>query len=163
MTCMYILDGLSTNYDETLDDSEIEWQSCAEDFYMVDGLVDGRWDKAKFLLRVTEENNLTHFGVDSLCDSVQWLVDSITCDIKEKIKTEIPESVTEEQKSDILNACNPGDIFFGLKSRYLREKYYDNFFKYVVSVYMHECSYHANHRECKCMTVCISACGSAII
>ena len=24
-------------------------------------LVDGQWDKAKFLLHVTEENNLTHF------------------------------------------------------------------------------------------------------
>ena len=80
---------------------------CEEDFYMVDG----QWDKAKFLLRVTEEHNLTHFGVDSLCDSVQWLVDSITCELKEKIKAEIPESVTVEEKSNILNACNPGDIF----------------------------------------------------
>ena len=86
---MYILGGLSTNYDEAVNDSEIEWQSCEEDYYMVDGLVDSWWDKAKFLLRVTEENSLTHFGVDSLCDSVQWLVDSITCDLKEKIKTEI--------------------------------------------------------------------------
>ena len=53
-----------------------------------------------------------------------------------KIKAEIPESVTVEEKSNILNACNPGDIFFGLRSRYLREKYYDNYFKYVVSVHI---------------------------
>lgn len=37
---MYILGGLSTNYDEAVNDSEIEWQSCEEDYYMVDGLVD---------------------------------------------------------------------------------------------------------------------------
>lgn len=133
---MLLVDELSTNYEEAVNDFETEWRSCEEDFYMVDGLADGRWDKAKFLLRVTEENSLTHSGVDSLCDSVQWLVDLITCNLKDKIKAEIPESVTAEQKSAILNACNPGDVFFGLKSRYLREKYYDNFFKYVVSVHM---------------------------
>ena len=31
--------------------------------------VDSQWDKAKFL-RVTEEHNLTHHGVDGLFDSV---------------------------------------------------------------------------------------------
>ena len=124
--------------DEVVNHSETEWKSCGEeDFYVGDScLVDGQWDKAKFLLRVTEKSNLTHFGEDTLCDSIQWLVDSITCDLKEKIKAEIPESVTAERKSSILNACNPGNIFFGLKSPYLREKYYDNFFKYVVSVHM---------------------------
>ena len=114
---MLLVDQSPANYDEAVNDSETEWRSCEEDFHMVDGLADGRWDKARFLLRVTEENSLTHSGVDSLCDSVQWLVDAITCNLKEKIKAEIPESVTAEQKSGILNACNPGDIFFGLKSR----------------------------------------------
>ena len=110
-----------------------EWQQ-PENFCSVDSLMDNRWDKAKFLLRVTEEHNLTHHGVDSICDSVQWLVDSIIFELKNKIKAEIPEDVNAEGKSNILDACNPGDIFFGLKTRYLREKYYENYFKYVVSI-----------------------------
>ena len=50
--------------------------------------MDNRWDKAKFLPRVTEEHNLTHNGVDSICDSVQWLVDSIIFELK-KVKYSI--------------------------------------------------------------------------
>ena len=65
---------------------------------------------------------------------MQWLVDSVIFELKNKIKAEIPEDVSAEGKSNILDACNPGDIFSGLKTRYLREKYYENYFKYVVSI-----------------------------
>ena len=41
------------------------------------GLSNQTCESAKFLLHTTEEHHLTHGVVNSLCDSVQWLVDSL--------------------------------------------------------------------------------------
>ena len=82
---------------------------------------DDEWNSAQFLLRVTEEHSLTHNGVDSLCDSVQWFVDGLCARITEKVRhsllsNEVTDSVITE---DILSVCNPGNLFPNLKSRYM--------------------------------------------
>ena len=99
-----------------------------------------KWKMAKFLLHVAEEQSLTHHGVDDLIDSVQWLVDIVSSEISERIQELLSDDIETEDKKQILDACKPGDIFNGLNSRFLREKYYDNHFNYVVSkTYVHAC------------------------
>ena len=90
------------------------------------------WESAKFLLHTTEEHHLTHSGANSLCDSVQWLVDSLFSQIKNKLQTQIPITVDQVEREAILETCNPCDLFSDLNSRYLREKYYKDHFNYVV-------------------------------
>ena len=89
---------------------------------------------AKFLLHITEKQSLTHHGVDDLIDSVQWLVGIVSSEISERIQELLPSNIETEDKKHIIDACKPGDIFNGLNSRFLREKYYDNHFNYVVSI-----------------------------
>ena len=96
------------------------------------GLSDQTWESAKFLLHTTEEHHLTHSGVNSLCDSVQWLVDSLFSQIKNKLQTQIPITVDQVEREAILETCNPCDLFSELNSRYLREKYYKDHFNCVV-------------------------------
>jgi len=93
-----------------------------------------QWEGAKFLLRVTEEHKLTHNGVDNLCDSIQWLVDRVYHHCSMKLSRMLPDHLSSTDREKIIEICDPGDIFAGLKSRYLREKYYDAKFNYVVSV-----------------------------
>jgi len=45
----------------------------------------------------------------------------------------LPGQLTSTERGHIIEACDPGDVFAGLKSRYLREKYYDANFNHVVS------------------------------
>lgn len=102
--------------------------------------IDDKWQKAKFLLRVTEEHALTHHGVNNLCDSVQWLVDYLSSETTERIKVLLPDDTNAEIKKQIFDACKPGDVFDGLNTRFLREKYYENYFNYVVN-YSNKYSY----------------------
>ena len=81
---------------------------------------DETWKCAKFLLHVTEEHHLTHDGVTNLSNSVQWLVDSPF------------SNAATVDKEELLKICEPGDIFSGLNTRYLREKFYKECFNYVV-------------------------------
>ena len=96
--------------------------------------MDNKWQKAKFLLRVTEEHALTHHGVNNLCDSVQWLVDTLSSETTERIKVLLPDDTNTELRKQIFDACKPGDVFDGLNTRFLREKYYENYFNYVVTL-----------------------------
>lgn len=100
--------------------------------------MDNKWQKAKFLLRVTEEHALTHHGVNNLCDSVQWLVDYLSSETTERIKVLLPDDTNAELRKQIFDACKPGDVFDGLNTRFLREKYYENYFNYVVN-YSNKC------------------------
>ena len=77
---------------------------------------DGMWKCAKFLLHVTEEHHLTHDGVTNLANSVQWLVDSLFSQAKERISTHLHDTVTVD-KEELLKICEPGDIFSGLISQ----------------------------------------------
>ena len=96
------------------------------------GLPNQTRECAKFLLHITEEHHLTHSGVNNLCGSVQWLVESLFSQVTDKLKLLIPETVDQTQREAILETCNPCDLFSELNSRYLREKYYKNHFNYVV-------------------------------
>lgn len=99
--------------------------------------VDQQWESARFLLRMTEEHSLTHTGVDSFCESTQWFVENVCSQIKSRIATYLAPSVDSSLQKDILAACNPGDLFAGLKSRYNREKFYRDHFNYVVRMYLY--------------------------
>lgn len=96
--------------------------------------IDPRWESALFLLRMTEEHSLTHTGVDSLCESAQWLVDSVGREIAQKLETRLSAVTDDALKEDLLQICKPSDdIFSGLNSRHLRESFYRDWFNYVVS------------------------------
>lgn len=96
--------------------------------------VDPQWKNAQFLLHATEELALSHTGVDRLCGLVQWLVDSVGSEIAQRVEAKLPPTIDTAQKEGLLTVCEPGDIFSGLKTRYLREKYYNTHFHYVVRI-----------------------------
>ena len=66
---------------------DLDQQEVAIDDYLdeSDSFEDEKWKCAKFLLLVTEEHHLTHDGVTNLSNSVQWLVDSLFAQVKERI------------------------------------------------------------------------------
>ena len=80
------------------------------------GLQDQTWECAKFLLHITEEHHLTHNGVNNICDSVQWLVDSLFSQVTDKLKLQIPTTVNQAERKAILETCNPCDLFSELNS-----------------------------------------------
>ena len=97
---------------------------------------DEKWKCTKFLLHVTEEHHLTHDGVTNLSNSVQWLVDSLFSQVKERMSTHLSDTL-DIDKETLLKMCEPGDIFSGLNTRHLREKFYKERFNYVVNVLMY--------------------------
>ena len=121
--------GDTANTAANTDDGDDQGVEEQESLYLD---TDDEWESVQFLLHVTEEHSLTHNGVDSLCDSVQWFVDGVCSRITEKVKYSITSITDPILKEDILSACKPGDLFPNLKSRYMREKYYQEKFNYVV-------------------------------
>lgn len=119
----------SVDYDH---DPNSDQQEVAIDDYLAmdesDSFEDEKWKCAKFLLHVTEEHHLTHDGVTNLSNSVQWLVNSLFSQVKERITAHLSDTVDKET---ILKICEPGDIFSGLNTRYLREKFYKEHFNFV--------------------------------
>ena len=57
-----------------------------------DSFEDEKWKCAKFLLHVTEEHHLTHDGVTNLSNSVQWLVDSLFSQVKERMSAHLSDT-----------------------------------------------------------------------
>jgi len=100
---------------------------------MNDERVDQKWESARFLLKVTEEHSISYSGVDSLCTSVQKLVDDVCCRIKDNVQTLLPNTLSSCEKEAVLCTCDTPAIFDGLTSRYLREKFYREKFHYAVS------------------------------
>ena len=79
--------SMSVDYDH---DPNSDQQEVATDDYLAmpdesDSFEDEKWKCAKFLLHVTEEHHLTHDGVNNLANSVQWLVDTLFSQVKERI------------------------------------------------------------------------------
>ena len=72
---------------------------------------DEKWKCAKFLLHVTEEHHLTHDGVTNLTHSVQWLIDSLFSQVKERMSAHLSETQGID-KETLLKMCEPGDIFW---------------------------------------------------
>ena len=131
--CVSIVDGPSGNEvtapcEEVMHDS---WISD-EDSSGEEAEVDQRWESARFLLRATELYSLTHDGVDDLHESIQSFVETVSSQIAKRLNDKMPSTIDEEQRSQLLSACHPGDLFTGLKSRYSREKFYEDEFNYVV-------------------------------
>ena len=124
--------SVTTDYDY---DPNSDQQQLAVDDYLNDSgsYEDEKWKCAKFLLHVTEEHHLTHGGVTNLSNSVQWLVDSLFSQVKERINVHLSDTV-DIDKETILKICDPGDIFSGLNTRHLREKFYKECFNYVVTL-----------------------------
>lgn len=113
------------NYDQQVAMDDHDWLSENGSFE------DEMWKCAKFQLHVTEEHHLTHDGVTNLSNSVQWLVDSLFSQVKERISTYLSNAATVDRE-ELLKICEPGDIFSGLSTRHLREKFYKEYFNYVV-------------------------------
>ena len=129
-----ITNGVSADHDHD-QNSDQQLQEAGNDDYLAmdenDSFEDEKWKFAKFLLHVTEEHHLTHDGVTNLSNSVQWLVDSLFSQVKEKMSAHLSDTVNVDREA-ILKICEPGDIFSGLNTRYLREKFYKERFNFVV-------------------------------
>lgn len=97
--------------------------------------VEQKWECARFLLKATEEHFLTHEGIESLCDSIQTFVEQVTDEIAMKVERKLANSQLDiNTQQEIVAACTPPqDLFPGLRSRYLREQFYENKFHYVVT------------------------------
>lgn len=109
---------------------DCSWLLDDEDGFSTE--TDQQWESARFLLRATERHSLTHDGVDDLSESVQSFVDNICSQIADKIESGLPPDTDSELRKKILEACSPIDLFTGLKTRYMREKFYATQFNYVV-------------------------------
>jgi len=98
--------------------------------------IDDQWDNAHFLLRMSQEQSLTHNGVNSLCETVQDFADRVCEKVEQRVEVKLRNTNLDESTiQEILSDCKPGDLFKGLKSRYSREKYYQLHFNYMVCVY----------------------------
>ena len=120
----------STPVDDVYDPDQ---QEAEIDDYLDEGetFEDEKW---KFLLHVTEEHHLTYDGVTNLSNSVQWLVDSLSSQVKERISAHLSDTQDIDEET-ILKMCEPGDIFSGLNTRHLTEKFYKERFNYVVNFF----------------------------
>ena len=125
-----LLTACQVDYDHDPNSDQQELQLMPDES---DSFEDEKWKCAKFLLHVTEEHHLTHDGVNNLSNSVQWLVDTLFSQVKERISAHISDTV-DIDKETILKICEPGDIFSGLNTRYLREKFYRERFNFVVNL-----------------------------
>lgn len=94
--------------------------------------IDPLWDTAHFLLRVTQEQSLTYSGVENFCDSMQDYKEMIYSKIEHKLEHYRGCVLDEVIAKDILSAMEIEDSFCSLKSRFLREKYYEEHFNYKV-------------------------------
>lgn len=127
--CVPATNSMSVDYDH---DPSSDQQEVAIDYLDESDFDDEKWKCAKFLLHVTEEHHLTHDGVTNLSNSVQWLVDSLFSQVKERITAHLSDTV-DVDKETILKICEPGDIFSGLNTRHLRQKFYKERFNFVVN------------------------------
>ena len=73
-------------------------------------------------IHVTKEHHLTHDEVTNLSNSVQWLVDSLFAQVKERMSAHLSDT-QDKDKETLLKMCEPGDIFSGLNTWHLREKF----------------------------------------
>lgn len=97
--------------------------------------MDPQWDDALFLLRISQEHSLTHHGISDICETMQSYAEMLCHEVAQKIEKKlatidgIGPAITEE----LISLCEPSDRFASLKSRHLREKYYERHYNYVVS------------------------------
>ena len=134
----------STPVDDAFDPPADQQETEIDDYLDEgDSFEDEKWKCAKFLLHVTEEHHLTHDGVTNLSNSVQWLVDSLFSQVKERMSAHLSDTQGVD-KETLFKMCEPGDIFLGLNTRHLREKFYKERFNYVVNflVYCYNCLVH---------------------
>jgi hypothetical protein len=77
---------------------------------------------------------LGHGDIDKLCSSSQWLVDQVVSSVQLKVSEELQShGLSNDIRKSIVDSCASvsGNIFEGLHSRYLREKFYKEEFNYV--------------------------------
>ena len=60
-------------------------------------------------------HQLTHDGVTNLSNSVQWLVNSLFSQVKERMSAHLSDA-QDIDKETLLKMCEPGDIFSGLNT-----------------------------------------------
>ena len=91
-------------------------------------------------MRITDELSLGHSGVNSLCSATQSFVESIANSISDEVQEVLSQSGVADDTllTAVSHACHRDDLFSHISSRFLREKYYENNFHYVVSksIYM---------------------------
>ena len=51
--------------------------------------VDDQWDNAQFLLRMTQEQSLTHDRVNNLCETVQDFADGVCEKVEQRIEVKL--------------------------------------------------------------------------
>lgn len=90
---------------------------------------------AHFLMKATDDLDLTHNGIEKLCDSVKWLVNSMDSKRAERMKAILSNAdISLEMSDNILEACHDcSDELDKLCDRQYRESFHMEHFHYVVS------------------------------
>ena len=124
------------NNSETNEQDRYQTSLDAMDINETTEFTDPLWDTAHFLLRVTQEQGLTYDGIENFCISMkdykEILSDKISHQIEQKLKCHQGCFLDDGISKDILSAIETEDDFSSLKSRYIREKYYEQHFNYKV-------------------------------
>ena len=61
-----------------------------------------------------------------------WYVEEVCSELTHRMEVTCTQITSTTLKDELIGACKPGDLFSGLKTRYLREQYYRERFNYVV-------------------------------
>lgn len=118
-----------------VDADEIYHSECSSPSSSTQRQTSSEWDMAHFLMKATDELDLTHSGVERLCDSVKWLVNVMATKRAERMKTILSNSdLSPDTYTNIITACyDCPDELDKLSNRQYRESFHMENFHYVVS------------------------------
>ena len=91
ITIHVVENEIQSNEDEPIMSDELDSMESSDVSQAVSNVVepasiDMERESALFLLRASDELSLSHNGVDRLCSSTQWFIDTVAESISEKVK-----------------------------------------------------------------------------
>ena len=106
ITIHVVENEIQSNEDEPIMSDELDSMESSDISLAVSNVVepasiDMERESALFLLRASDELSLSHNGVDRLCSSTQWFIDTVAESISEKV---------EDYLSGIGVECDGNDI-----------------------------------------------------
>ena len=122
--------------DEAISNDELDDMESSDHTAVATDVLPAIDMEREFLLRASDELSLSHNGVDRLCSSTQWFIDTVSESISQKIKGYLSGMGVEYDGNDIDGLCHTENVFGELSSRYYRDNYYASAFSYVVCEYL---------------------------
>lgn len=69
-----------------------------------------------------------HHGISEMCETMQSYAEMLCHEVAQKIERKLAtiDGIDPASTAELISLCEPGDRFTTLKSRHLREKYYES-------------------------------------